>query len=164
MKRILSVFILAVLLLSPWLVALKLDKRNGVELYCQVPYVLNSDKENSMQLKGTIKTHYYPDGSGIGILSGNMRYLAQGSSKPVNYTIHRNTRFSYQLDHSYITTHTKSMHPAYGENIPDAVANEYIFPSFKDHFKDYYQIQRTSNGDMIVSVANMPRLYCHTAG
>lgn len=159
-KALLSMLVLG-LLVAPWLVVRHLEAHSNLAFFCQVPYAINSQKENKMQLKGTIKTHYYANGSGIGILSGVMHYQAQGSDKPTLYTIHRNTRFDWKANHSYITTHTESMHPAFGENIPQALADEFIFPSFKTDFNDYYQVEKIGNGDRIVSVANMPRLYCH---
>ncbi|MCE0811553.1 hypothetical protein [Buttiauxella sp. S04-F03] len=162
MKKVLLSILVLVLLVAPWLVVRHLDAHSSLAFYCQVPYAINSQKDDNMLLKGSIKTHYYANGSGIGILSGTMQYQAREGDKPALYTIHRNTRFNWKVSHSYITTHTDSMHPAFGENIPATLAEEFIFPSFKTKFNDYYQIEKIANGDSIVSVANMPRLYCHS--
>lgn len=162
MRKVIVFFVLAALLLSPWLIVHKLNQRGKLTLNCQVPFTINSQKANSMLMDGMIKSHYYSNGRGIAILSGNLHFQPQGSSVRSSYTMHRNASFAYQQSHSYITTQTQEMHPAFGESIPDNLANEYIFPTFKAGFNDYYQIQKIANGDMMVSVANMPRLYCHT--
>lgn len=162
MKKIVITIIVVTLLISPWVVVNKIKHQTGLSLYCEVPFTINSQKSDTMLINGLIKTHYYPNGSGIGILSSNMHFQQRGNNNKISYTAHRNTRFTYEQSHSYITTHTQEMHPAYGESIPEPLANEYIFPSFKKGFNDYYQVEKMANGDMMVSVANMPRLYCHT--
>ncbi|UVC32089.1 hypothetical protein [Pantoea sp. SOD02] len=161
MRKLLIVIATITSLIAPWLVVKRMDQTANLTLNCVVPFTINSQKTNSMLMNGMIKSHYYSNGSGIGILSGNMHYRSKDSNATTSYSLHRNIRFTYQQSHSYVTTHTQEMHPAFGESIPENLADEYIFPSFKKGFNDYYQIHKMANGDMMVSVANMPRLYCH---
>lgn len=161
MKKTFIALAALLLLALPWWVVSMLQKKTTLSLYCQVPYVINSNKEDSMLLKGSIKTHYYPNSKGIGILTGTMQFRAKGSDEIKNYTISRNTSYTYHLMDSYIITKTNEMHLGYGDNLPPTLEGEFLFPIFKKDYNDYFQFQRMANNDIMVSVASMPRLYCH---
>lgn len=163
MKKLFLGLIVLALLLAPWLVSALYKKTNqGAELYCEVPYVIHSLKKQSMLLKGNIKVHYYTDGTGIAILTGAMYFREKEDSALKIYMVNRTSSLLYQIKNSYLVTHTEEVHPGYGENLPSKLENEFIFPVFKPNHKDYFQHQSLPNGDIIVSSAGMPRLYCHT--
>lgn len=162
MKKVVIGLIALLLLAAPWWVIHTLQKKKVLSLYCQVPYVINSQKEDSMLLKGSIKTHYYPNSKGIGILSATMQFRAKDSDEVKNYTVNRNITYSYQLMDSYIVTKTDEMHLGYGNNLPEKLESEFVFPLFKKDYNDYFQVHQMANNDIMVSVASMPRLYCHS--
>jgi hypothetical protein len=164
MKKSLIISLSVVLLAAPWAGVWYKSKNSNLSLYCLIPYTLASDKnDNDMQLKASIKVHYYPSGSGIGLLGGNMKFTPKEGAGTQQYTVNRNSAFTYTLNNGYVVAKTYNIHAQYGEDVPKTLSDQYLFPSFKDNASDYYQLQKMANGDMMISVGNMPRLYCQSA-
>lgn len=160
-KKILaSVFV--TLNVAPWLALFSYPAKTGLELYCSVPFEIKIVKQQSITLQGTIKTHYYPDRTAISFISGGLVQTATQLSGEKHWRINRRAELNYHLAEGYLHSLTQQVHPAFGDNLPQSLAETYLFPTYKKQHRDYYQLARLDNNDVIVSMAGMPRLYCHS--
>lgn len=148
--------------IAPWLALFSFQDKTGLDLYCQVPFEIKIEKQQPVTLQGTIKTHYYPDRTAISFISGYLVKPTQVESEQTHWRINRRAEFSYQLAGDYLYSFTHQVHPAFGDNLSTPLAETYLFPTYKTQHRDYYQLTRLENQDVIVSIAGMPRLYCHS--
>lgn len=162
MKKKVMVTLLVSLNIAPWLALFTFSPQPKLDLYCQVPFNINIVKQQSITLQGAIKTHYYGDRSAISFISGNLVQYQNDGSEEASWRINRRAEFTYQMNKNYLHSYTHEVHPAFGDNLPHALAEAYLFPTYKTQHRDYYQLSRLDNDDVILSVAGMPRLYCHT--
>ncbi|MCE0798964.1 hypothetical protein LVQ77_01415 [Buttiauxella sp. S04-F03] len=159
-KAVVSLFI--TLNIAPWLALFALSPKSELDLYCQVPFNIRIEKQQSVKLQGAIKTHYYADRSAISFISGNLVQLQEDGSTEAIWRINRRAEFTWYMNQNYLHSITHEVHPAFGDNLPHSLAEAYLFPTYKVQHRDYYQLSRLANDDVIVSVAGMPRLYCHS--